>query len=90
MVLTGAHNDGTAGLRGSKRRGGVTVVQDPDEALVSGMPESALEYADHCLPLEKIAPLLVRLSRKTGGGKGRGDRQPARSWHRYSRTGPGE
>ena len=55
VVLSGALNDGTVGP---------SVVQDPDDALFSGMPESALEFVDvdHCLPVEKIPPLLIRLS----------------------------
>jgi two-component system chemotaxis response regulator CheB len=64
VVLTGALDDGTAGLAAIKRRGGVAVVQDPEEALYSGMPRSALENVavDHCLPLAGIAPLLGRLA----------------------------
>ncbi|MFC4822011.1 chemotaxis protein CheB [Dokdonella ginsengisoli] len=63
VVMTGANNDGAAGLRAIRRRGGVAIVQDPLDAQASAMPQAAIETAgaDHVVPLEGIAPLLNRL-----------------------------
>jgi len=63
VVLTGQMDDGTAGLKAIKDCGGIAVVQDPATAAEPGMPASALANVevDHCVPLEEIAPLLVRL-----------------------------
>jgi len=72
VVLSGALDDGTAGLLAIKRREGVAVVQDPDEALVPGMPQSALRHVevDHRLPVDEIGPLLYRLAREPSEEKG--------------------
>lgn len=63
VILTGMLDDGTAGLSAVKERGGIAVVQDPQDALYRSMPESALRYvgADYTVPLSEIAPLLARL-----------------------------
>jgi len=44
VVLSGTLDDGAAGLRMIGDAGGTAVVQDPAEALYSGMPRSALEH----------------------------------------------
>lgn len=73
VILTGALDDGTVGMRAVKQRGGIGVVQDPREALYSGMPKSAMENSrvDHSLPLAEIAPLLVRLANEPAEENGR-------------------
>src|SRR5262249_25859241 len=40
------------------------IVQDPDDALFSAMPQNAIDHvnADHIVPLAEVAPLLVELT----------------------------
>jgi two-component system chemotaxis response regulator CheB len=63
VVLSGVLDDGASGLWTVKRRGGVTVVQDPADAEYDSMPRSALEHVDvdHVLPSAGIGALLARL-----------------------------
>lgn len=64
VVLTGASQDGAAGLAAVHRAGGTTVVQQPQEALSPYMPESALRASpvDHVLTLAGIAQLIGSLA----------------------------
>jgi len=66
VVLTGNLDDGTAGLAEIKERGGVAVVQDPEEADHPGMPTNAILHVpvDHILPMAAIGALLDRLARE--------------------------
>ena len=63
VVLTGYLDDGTVGLQAIKKRGGITVVQDPAEAEYPSMPKSALRYVkvDHSVPIAEAGALLARL-----------------------------
>jgi two-component system chemotaxis response regulator CheB len=65
VVLTGANNDGTRGTKRIKQAGGFVVVQDPETAEAPEMPRAAIEgvKVDRILPLERIGPFLVEISR---------------------------
>jgi two-component system chemotaxis response regulator CheB len=64
IILTGANEDGAAGLHAIHQAGGVTVVQQPDSAKVPLMIVSALQRgpADFVLSLPEIAQLLGTLA----------------------------
>jgi two-component system chemotaxis response regulator CheB len=64
VVLSGGRDDGSAGLYAIKARGGVAIVQDPEEATTPNMPQNALNMVeiDFCLPVRQIADVLVQLT----------------------------
>lgn len=65
ILLTGANIDGAAGLAKIGERGGLTVVQDPAEALASTMPEAAIRKRQPhlILTLDGIRSLLLQLDK---------------------------
>jgi len=60
LILSGALSDGAVGLAAIKAQGGLTIVQDPDDALVTGMPASALSYSeiDYVLTTQELVDRL--------------------------------
>jgi two-component system chemotaxis response regulator CheB len=63
ILLTGANNDGAAGMAAIGAAGGLTVVQDPLEAEVATMPREAIKLRtpDLILTLSDIHTLLLML-----------------------------
>jgi two-component system, chemotaxis family, protein-glutamate methylesterase/glutaminase len=63
VILTGASQDGAAGLRRIKEKGGLAIVQDPQTAEFATMPLAALNEteADHVASIGRIGRLLCEL-----------------------------
>jgi two-component system chemotaxis response regulator CheB len=68
VVLSGNLDDGSAGLAAVKRRGGIALVQDPEEAMAPSMPHSAIQNTeiDFVLSSAEIGPKLVELTGSQG------------------------
>ena len=66
IILTGANNDGTAGLKKIKAQGGLTIAQNPATADSKIMPYSAIREnaVDHVFSLAEMSSFLTRLSEK--------------------------
>jgi two-component system chemotaxis response regulator CheB len=60
IILTGFLNDGTSGMKAIKRSGGISIVQDPNEAEVPDMPLNVLNnlQVDHTTGLSKMGSVL--------------------------------
>lgn len=63
VILSGTRDDGAAGLAVIKAHGGAAIVQDPKEALYSGMPTNAIAHVlvDAIVPSERIADAVAAM-----------------------------
>lgn len=60
IVLSGANDDGTAGLAAIRARGGATYAQDPATAQFERMPRSAAVHADQIGSPRQLGKLLMQ------------------------------
>ncbi len=66
IILSGANKDGAFGLKKVKDWGGLTIVQDPEEAQINTMPKAAIERAkqvNHIYKTNQIINFLISLSK---------------------------
>ncbi len=74
-ILSGTGTDGSLGLKAVKEKGGLVIVQDPQEVVFDGMPRSAINTGgvDLVLVVAEIPQALLRYSRQNyvkDGSKG--------------------
>jgi two-component system CheB/CheR fusion protein len=73
-ILSGSGGDGSIGLKVVKEKGGLVIVQDPEEAAYDGMPRSAVAtgMVNLVLKLAQIPEALARYGRQTRKSKKKG------------------
>lgn len=65
VLLSGANRDGAMGMKRIKDRGGLTIVQDPDECMIDTMPKAALNLTsiDYVLKTDQIVKFFSELNK---------------------------
>lgn len=66
IVLTGMGHDAALGVRKIKLHNGITIAQDPKDAVIGGMPQSAINtgMVDYVLPLHLIPDKILDIIAK--------------------------
>jgi two-component system CheB/CheR fusion protein len=78
IVLSGGDSDGTIGIKRIKERGGLTIAQEPNEALHDSMPRAAIAtgMVDWVLPIEQMPERWVAYRRNAQRLKLPSDEEP--------------
>jgi len=65
VIMTGMGDDGSKAMRTVRERGGKTIAESADTAIMFGMPGEAIKTGavDHILPLDEIPAAIERLCR---------------------------
>lgn len=66
ILLSGANKDGAEGMKRIADKGGLTIVQEPDDCVIDTMPKAALSLTkvDHVLKINDILEFFVELDKK--------------------------
>lgn len=92
VILSGALDDGTAGLLAIKRQGGMALAQEPTDALIPSMPTHALRFVtvDHTARAVEMGPLLGHLAEQPALSMPEGDFAMARDLERETQIAAGD
>ncbi len=71
VIMTGMGDDGAQALRRVRERGGKTIAESPDTAIIFGMPNEAIKTGavDQILPLNEIGGAIERLCYPRNDGR---------------------
>jgi two-component system CheB/CheR fusion protein len=78
VVLSGTGADGSAGLKAIKKKAGLVIAQNPDEASYNGMPQNAINTGavDLVLPIARIPDALAEYAVRPLAAAGLNGDQP--------------
>jgi two-component system chemotaxis response regulator CheB len=65
VILTGANKDGAAGIQAIRKRGGITIAQNPASASFPSMPRAAIDTGSvqYVFELEEVNDFLLEIGK---------------------------